>query len=262
MQSHRFAIILAGGEGHRAGGNIPKQFHDLAGRPLVWWAMKAFKDACPDITIILVVHPGFFDDWDIMCSEMDEHERIPHIVACGGKNRPQSVYNGLLTIRDILSERVKSDNAGHASDHAVKENYVVAVHDGARALVSPDMIRRGFEGLCKNAGMAGMVPAIPPVNSLRRLDSSDEFAEAGGSKSVARKDYVEVQTPQIFEFHSLLKAYEAAGDFSGFTDDASLYESANHKIALYEGDEYNLKVTHPLDFDFAEIILKKVRFAK
>lgn len=259
MQSHKFAIILAGGEGRRAGGDIPKQFHYLAGHPLVWWAMKAFRDACPDIIIILVVHPGFFDDWDIMCSEMDEHDRIPHVVACGGKSRPHSVYNGLLTVRDILSEQMKSGKDGIAEEFSKNDDCVVAVHDGARALVSPEMIRRGLDGLQPGIGM---VPAIPPVNSLRKLDSPEQFKTPGGNQTVVRKDYVEVQTPQIFEFSSLLKAYESAGDFSRFTDDASLYESANHPIALYEGDEYNLKVTHPLDFDFAEIILKRVRSVK
>lgn len=240
----RFAIILAGGEGRRAGGNLPKQFVALEGKPLVWYAMKAFKDAFPDIELVLVLHPGFFDDWDIMLSEMPEGDRIAHRVSCGGRSRPESVRNGLLTIEEILHEQREN----------VQESVLVAIHDGARALVDTDLIRRGFEQYRKGFGM---VPAIESVNSLRRLLPESEFETPGGSESVARKDFVEVQTPQIFEYSDIRRAYDKQEDFSGFTDDASLFEAAGGKIILYRGDSRNIKVTHPIDFDIARAILRQ-----
>lgn len=87
MKEHemrKYAIILAGGSGTRAGGDMPKQFRQICRRPLVWWAMKAFRDADADTEIVLVVHPGFFDDWQILCDAMPEYERIPYTLCCGG----------------------------------------------------------------------------------------------------------------------------------------------------------------------------------
>lgn len=246
MDMKRFAIILAGGEGRRAGGNLPKQFVELEGKPLVWYAMKAFKDAYEDIELVLVLHPGFFDDWDIMLSEMPERDRIAHRVSCGGHSRPESVRNGLLTIEEILQEQ------GEPATDA--EPILVAVHDGARALVDAELIRRGFEQYQKGYGM---VPAIESVNSLRRLKPGNDFEAPGGSESVARKDYVEVQTPQIFDYSDIREAYDKHKDFSGFTDDASLFEAAGGEIILYRGDARNIKVTHPIDFDIARAILAR-----
>ena len=239
----KFAIILAGGEGRRAGGNLPKQFVDLKGKPLVWWSMNAFHAADPTTTIILVVHPGFLFDWDMMCSEMRAEERIEHVVCCGGRSRPESVRNGLLSVSEILDALEGEDRDGA----------IVAVHDGARPLVSPDMINRGIAAAGDGVGV---VPAVRCVNSLRRLlDKESPFGKTGDSVVADRSEFVEVQTPQIFRYLDLHKAYFREEDISVFTDDASLAETAGVRIALYEGEPENIKVTHPADFRIAEAIL-------
>lgn len=247
MISEKFAIILAGGEGHRAGSDLPKQFVDVCGRPLVWWSMKAFHDFDPGINILLVVHPGFFDDWDIIFSELPEKERIRHQVICGGRTRQESVMNGLIGVKDFLAE---NDKTGKFA----KLGVTVAIHDAARPNLKPEMINRGFSAL--EAG-CGLVPAVRCTNSLRKLDSDTENLEDALSHSVERKEFVEVQTPQIFYYDEIMAANAKVSDKGDYTDDASIAEAAGMSIKLYEGEPDNIKVTHPLDFTVAGILLGK-----
>lgn len=252
----RFGIILAGGEGSRAGGNIPKQFVDLCGRPMVWWAMKACKEYDPEMELILVLHPGFFDDWDIMSQELPEEERIPHIICCGGRNRTHSVYNGLLSIRDFMAELPEEVRKGYE-----EEGIAVGIHDGARPLITPDMLRRGFEEVERGVGK---VPAIKCVSSLREVAIPAEVFSGSSSESVDREKYVEVQTPQIFLYSDIMAAYierekedaDFLTTFSGFTDDASLAVCSGVEVKLYEGLPENIKVTHPIDFTIARAIME------
>ncbi|MDE5958443.1 MAG: 2-C-methyl-D-erythritol 4-phosphate cytidylyltransferase [Muribaculaceae bacterium] len=241
----KFAIILAGGTGSRAGGDLPKQFQPLCGRPVVWWSMQAFRRADPEIEMVLVVHPGYFDDWQILCDALPEADRIPFTLSCGGRSRPESVANGLLTVRDILADR--------CADAAEVAESVVLVHDGARPLVSPEMIRRGLAALRSGCGA---IPAVEPVSSLREVAQPSLPIEDRESRSVARNRYVEVQTPQIFHYTLLRDCYSRGGDLSAYTDDASVAEAAGHRIHLYRGEESNLKVTHPSDFLIAGTLLR------
>lgn len=235
----KYAIILAGGSGRRAGGDLPKQFRLLSGRPVVWWAMKAFHEADPDIKIILVVHPGFFDDWALLTDALPESDRIPHVLSCGGRDRPESVKNGLLTVRDECL---------HPGDDAL-----ILIHDGARPLVSPAMIARGISAWKPGEGV---IPAVPSISSLRKLDNPDVPLVDAESHAVDRARYVDVQTPQIFSFSTLCSLYFHATDLSRFTDDASMAEQGGVSIRLYEGDTFNIKVTNPEDFTIAEALLK------
>lgn len=233
------AIILAGGAGTRAGGGVPKQFRPLCGRPVVWWSMKAFHDEDSDTRIVLVLHPGFFDDWDILMSDLPEEERIPHTLCCGGKDRVSSVANGLLMLKEVIGSCGK--------------DCLVAVHDGARPLVSPSMIARGWQAA--EEGKCG-VPAVPCVNSLRRLVRDDNGVESGASVSVARADYVEVQTPQIFLYEDAVRTIGNPPEGT-FTDDASIAEACGMSVRLYAGEPSNIKITNPDDFKIAEALLRR-----
>lgn len=245
MERKRFAIILAGGEGHRSGALIPKQFVEIAGRPVVWWSMKAFKEAYPDITLILVVHPGFFDDWDLIFANLPEENKIEHIISCGGLNRSHSVYNGLLSIRDYLN-----DNRLNPEECEI----TVAIHDGARPVVGKELITRGFSRVQPGQGM---VPAIRSVCSLREVDEPEKMFEESRSRSIDRNRYAEVQTPQIFMYDELMEAYKVMRESNRvFSDDASLAESFGIRIMLFEGNPDNIKITHPSDFKIAEVLLK------
>ncbi len=221
----KYAIIVAGGEGTRLGGGLPKQFRELNGRPVLWWSLKAFHDENPDTHIRVVLHPGFFDEWDLLVEALPVDERIAHEVVCGGRTRTESVKNGMMGIP------------------ADKES-LVAIHDAARPLVTPAMISRGWEAALATGGA---VPAVPVTDSLRRLTPE-------GNEAVDRSEYVAVQTPQVFLTEKLRAAYEAMPD-AVFSDDASAFEAAGGRVTLFEGSPDNMKITNPGDIEEAALKL-------
>ena len=225
----KYAVIVACGAGLRAGGEVPKQFQMLEGLPVVWWSIKAFYDEDPDVKIIVVLHPGFFDLWDILYSELPcEIQKIDVELVCGGRSRLESVKNGISRVD------TKDNDA------------LIAVHDAARPLITAEMITRGWR-MAAEKGCA--VPVMPMSDSLRELT-------ADGSVAVDRSRYVRVQTPQIFKVRELQEAYgQALTD--RMTDDASVMENAGHSIYLYEGEEANFKITKPVDFILASALLKE-----
>ena len=218
---------MAGGEGSRAGGEMPKQFHKLLGIPMLWWSVMAFHQQDPEVEISVVMHPGFFDEYDLMLSELPREVRGIRVrLVAGGRNRAHSVANGLLALPE-------SDDA------------LIAVHDAARPLVSQKLIADGWRCAAEHGSA---VPVVPVTDSLR---------EKGGNESVAvdRSRFVGVQTPQVFRADILKLAYRLE-DRAEFTDDASRVQAIGEKIALYEGDSRNIKVTNPIDFAIAETLLK------
>lgn len=227
---HRYAVIVAGGSGTRAGGEVPKQFRELLGRPMLWWSMKAFKTENPDTEIILVLHPGFFHEWDLIFESLPENERFVHQTVCGGRTRAESVANGLLAIPE-------------------GKPAFVAVHDAARPLVSAGMIRRGWDA-CRECP-SGAIPAVDVTDSLRMMTPK-------GSVSVRRSDYRAVQTPQVFRLDVLKDCYSKTDVLDPrFTDDASIAESCGRTVSLYRGEHRNIKVTNPQDFEIAELWLRQ-----
>ncbi len=223
----KYAVIVAGGEGNRAGGSVPKQFQKIGGVPMLWWSVRAFHAQDANTKIILVLHPGFLDEWDILYSELPEEDKLIELhISCGGRTRLESVQNGLLSVDD-------------------SEEALVAVHDAARPLVGKEVIAKGWEEAEK---YGAAVPVVDMADSIRRLEN-------GGSISVARKDFVKVQTPQVFSA-KLLKSVYSKPIKGIMTDDASVVEASGHTIALYYGSPYNIKITNPLDFKIAEALIE------
>lgn len=223
---NRYAVIVAGGSGTRMGGGIPKQFRSLCGRPLLWWSLAAFHKENPETKIIVVLPENFVALWKDLFRSLPEQEQIEHEVTVGGSSRTESVCNGLSLISDNES--------------------LVAVHDGARPLVTSEMISDGWKTALN---YDACVPVVPVTDSLRKL-SGDE------SEAVDRSKYVAVQTPQVFKTGLLQKSYEKAKGES-FTDDASVVENSGHKIKLFKGNTNNIKVTHPGDFDMVELLIRQ-----
>ncbi|MBD5355412.1 MAG: 2-C-methyl-D-erythritol 4-phosphate cytidylyltransferase [Bacteroides sp.] len=221
----KYAVIVAGGSGTRLGGDLPKQFQSLNGRPVLWWSMKAFHDEDADTQIILVLNRDFVDTWKSLYDGLPEEDKILHRIASGGDSRTQSVKNGIATV-------------------PFSEDVLIAVHDAARPLVTVKMIASGWEA-AKESGAA--IPAVAVTDSLRRL--SEE-----GSVAVDRKDFVAVQTPQVFKATVLKGAYET-NPSAVFTDDASAVEAAGFKPVLFEGSYHNMKVTNPGDMEIANTLL-------
>ena len=224
---NKYAVIVAGGSGSRMGGGMPKQFRSLCGRPVLWWSMKAFHDEDSSTRIILVLPQEFISLWEDFYGTLPEKDRFPYKAVAGGSSRTESVKNGLSLVEDAES--------------------LVAVHDGARPLVTPMVISRGWDtALAYGAG----VPVVPVVNSLRLLNDN------GISQAVDRDNYRVVQTPQVFKTALLKEAYEKAGD-RVFSDDATVAENAGNIISLFEGDTDNIKITNPKDLAIAAVLKGK-----
>ncbi|MEP7169819.1 MAG: 2-C-methyl-D-erythritol 4-phosphate cytidylyltransferase [Bacteroidota bacterium] len=216
----RFTIIPAAGIGQRFGTDVPKQFVELNGKPVLMHTLERFTFT--NEKIILVLHPEFISFWKKLCEKFSFN--VLHIIVEGGKTRTDSVKNGLTII---------------------KEDGVVAIHDAVRPLVSRKLIEKIF-AVAEEKENA--VPAIPIQDSLRKSEGEKNF-------SVDRKEYRMVQTPQCFHINKLKAAYE---NFSGkeFTDDASVYEASGEKINLVEGESSNLKITEPGDLLIAEALIQ------
>lgn len=223
----KYAVIVAGGSGTRLGGDIPKQFRDLCGRPVLWRAIEAFHSEDPECHIVVVMNSGYETMWHEFVATIPDDERIPHAICHGGGSRTESVMNGLALVPD-------SGNA------------LVAVHDGARPLVTPAIVARGWETALE---YGAAIPAIPVTDTLRRLTDD-------GSVAVERKDYVAVQTPQVFRADILHKAYRRAAEGT-YTDDASVAEAAGIRPVLFPGSPDNMKVTNPGDLEIASLLYRQ-----
>ena len=223
MNKERYAIIVAGGRGLRMGGELPKQFLPLGGKPVLMRTLEIFEGEVN--RIILVLPEDHIPFWQELCQRY--HFTLPHTVALGGETRFHSVRSGL--------------------SHLPQEG-LVAVHDGVRPLVSRVLIRRSFEE-AERSGAA--LPACPVTDSLRLRQ------DEGKSEAVDRSRYVAVQTPQTFDLGRLQQAYEQA--YSPlFTDEASVYEAESlGSITLIDGEATNIKLTTPRDLLLAELLLRK-----
>lgn len=218
----KYAIIVAGGSGTRFGSTLPKQFIPLGGVPVLMRTIKAFADYDPDINIVVALPSEHLTLWGDLCAL--RNFAVPHKVVEGGANRFESVRNALFAVNET--------------------ECLVAVHDGARPLVSRQVIAAGFETAAR-CGTA--IPTVPVTDSIRQLDRN-------GSHNVSRESLVAVQTPQTFRVEILKEAYTTS--FSPlFTDDASVVEFRGTPVTLYPGDVNNIKITHPMDINTAEWIL-------
>lgn len=216
----RYAILVAGGKGLRMGSDIPKQFLLLDGRPVLYYAVRAFIDAFEDIRIVLVHGEG---DAPFIRQVTDYFPARQFLTAEGGSTRFHSVQNGLRKVT------VPS---------------VVFVHDGVRPLVSPALICRAEQETLR-AGSA--IPVLEVKESIRRVHGADSSAED-------RTHLRAVQTPQVFLSEVLEEAFRQPYD-PAFTDEASVVERTGRPVHLIAGEERNLKITRPEDLIVAEALL-------
>lgn len=222
----RFAILVAGGQGLRMGGDVPKQFLPLGGRPVLMHTIDRFRDVFPDMHIIVVLPQGQHDYWHDLCRR--HHLEGGFLTAPGGDTRFHSVLNGLNAIPADVSEGL------------------VGVHDGVRPFVSRDTLRRCYDEAARS-GTA--VPVVPVVETLRHVSPDGE------SMTVPRSDYRLVQTPQVFSLALLRQAYRQPYA-PQFTDDASVVEALGERITLVEGNRENIKLTTPADLLLAKGIME------
>ncbi len=218
----KYAVIVAGGKGQRMGNAIPKQFLPLAGKPVLYYTLKAFIDAYADIKLVLVLPHDQLSYAQMVLQAFPE--RIDMAIVQGGETRFHSVQNGLK---------------------AVSGNSVIFVHDGVRPLASAELIRRCYEQAIENGSA---IPAIAVADSMRIVDGDN-------SQPVDRQNMRSIQTPQTFRADILLPAFEQ-GYKEEFTDEATVVEAYGEEVYLVEGEKSNIKLTTPEDMLVAETILK------
>lgn len=219
----KYAVIVAGGKGVRMGSDIPKQFLPVGGRPVLMRTLEAFYLYDKEVELILVLPVSQQAYWAELCRTYSFS--IPHTVADGGETRFHSVKNGLSLIP-----------AGAEA--------LVAVHDGVRPFVSQHVIAECFNTAVKKGAV---IPVIDVVETVRRI-------EPEGSRTVDRNCYKLVQTPQVFLYSLLQKAYNQPYT-PAFTDDASVVEALGGDVFLVEGNRENIKITTPFDIKVANALL-------
>jgi 2-C-methyl-D-erythritol 4-phosphate cytidylyltransferase len=215
-----YALIVAGGKGTRMGNDIPKQFLEIKGTPIIVHTVNAFRRYSTDIRIIVVLPATEMSTWQKLVSR---YSMTAIQAQTGGETRFQSVKRGLEMIR---------------------EEGLVAIHDGVRPLVNEDIIAASFR-LAAVHGSA--VASVRLRESIRTIDQH-------GTRAVDRSQYRLIQTPQTFRTSLIKKAYELPEE-PVLTDDASVAERSGHKISLFEGSYRNIKITSPEDLAIAQALM-------
>ena len=216
-------IIVAGGKGLRMGGDIPKQFLPIGGKPILMHTIERFLSFDEEMQVVLVLPESQQDYWHALCGQY--HFTCPYTLANGGETRFHSVKNGLAKVSS--------------------EATLIGVHDGVRPFVSIDTIRACYEEAARSAAV---IPVTDVVETVRHIVNPKE------SETVPRSDYKLVQTPKVFSAYLLRQAYSQPYiDF--FTDDASVVERMGHPVTLVPGNRENIKITTPFDLTIAEAIL-------
>ena len=218
------AVIVAAGRGHRAGGDLPKQYRHLAGEPVIRPTLAAFL-AHPQIAAVQpVIHP---DDEKLFDAAAAGLRALPPVH--GGATRQASVRAGLEALD------------GSAPD-------IVLIHDAARPFLTGDLISRA---IIAGKAHGAAVPAVAVADTVKKIDEQDMVTE-----TLDRSRLRMVQTPQVFAFGLIVAAHRraAATGLEDFSDDAALAEWAGHRVNVFAGETANVKLTTDDDFTGAEIV--------
>ena len=232
MTGKTAAIVLAGGRGKRMNSDVHKQYLQLDGKPLIVYALEAFEAGPVDeIVLVTGAEEAAWAQQEIVRAY--GFHKVCRVVA-GGSERYHSVYEGLKAL----------DGRGCE---------IVLIHDGARPLVTTEIIERAVDGVRKyGACVAGM----PVKDTIKKVDAADFALETPD------RNYLwQIQTPQAFSYDLVRTAYdrlmEEEASQAGITDDAMVVEQqTDHKVKLIRGSYENLKVTTPEDLILAEALLK------
>ena len=235
-----YGIVLAGGSGKRVGAEIPKQYIEINGKPLLYYTLKAFEDSSVEGISIVAdeAHLQF-----VVSEIVDKYGLKKVIRVCqGGAERFDSVHHGL----DDLSTVAEADD-------------VVLIHDGARPFIKPEEIER----MIKAAAEYGAAIAAMPVKDTIKVSDEDGFVAA----TTVRANTWQIQTPQAFRFGLIKDAYDKAaqmkwkaadGNLLGagkiFTDDSMVIEAVcpEQKIKLEKLSYDNIKITTAEDLELAK----------
>ena len=226
MEERTHVLVVAAGRGSRAGTGLPKQYRDLAGRPVLARTLDAFLRDRAFASVVTVIHP---DDDALYAAAVAGVAGLGAPVM-GGATRQDSVRAGL----DALAER------GALADD------VVLVHDGARPFTSPALVDRAVVAAAR---FGAAVPGCPVFDTVKAVDANDRI-----TGTPDRSGLRAVQTPQAFGFGLIRDAHAraAAEGRHDLTDDAAVAEFAGHAVTVFEGDPGNIKITTTADLAAAE----------
>jgi 2-C-methyl-D-erythritol 4-phosphate cytidylyltransferase len=230
------AILPAAGAGERLGAERPKALVDLAGRPMLEWSLRAFAAVDGVGAAVVAAPPGWEDR---LLGEVEAAGLLEVAVVPGGPSRSESVAAALA-----------------ATD---PDTALVAVHDAARPLVSPELIGALIETLLERPDAAGVIAAAPITDTVKRAGErrGDVAGEATTIIGTESRDHLwAAQTPQVFRAPALREAFVAASDrLAEATDEAWLVEQVGGKVLIHRAPPVNLKVTTPVDLRVAELLL-------
>lgn len=229
------AIVLAAGQGKRMQSAVAKQFLLLDGEPVVCHALRAFENSDAE-EVVLVTGEDEIEYCQKEIVEKYGFRKVGRIVA-GGKERYHSVYEGLRALENVL-----------------EPEGIVLIHDGARPLVTQEIISRTI----RDAGAYGACVAAMPVKDTIKVANPEGFAAGTPDRSTLWQ----IQTPQTFRYGLVYGAYTRLLSDEryqkGITDDAMVVENmCGGSVKLTEGSYENMKVTTPEDMLIAELFLKK-----
>ncbi|MDM1292895.1 2-C-methyl-D-erythritol 4-phosphate cytidylyltransferase [Sphingobacterium sp. N143] len=225
-----FVIIVAAGTGNRMNSDLPKQFIELNGKPVIMHTIDRFFQSDEMTEIVVVISQEMEVFWKDLC--LKHQFSIPVHLAFGGNTRFSSVKNGIQYIQQNF-------NIGPAD--------YIAVHDGARPIISKDLISRAFQGAYEHQAI---VLAQKSIESVRKGTPTS-------NQAIDRDQIWMIQTPQVFQAALLLDAYQQTED-PLFTDDASVVEKMGKHISMVEGDSKNIKITYPQDLQIAQFYLSLI----
>ena len=224
------AVIVAGGSSIRFGGDVPKQFRQVCGRPMLSWTISRFQASERVSQIIVVVAEDHLLFTAEKVVDPFGFDKVTNIVK-GGSTRQESVANGLKAL-------------------PISTEYV-AIHDGARPLTSPSDIDRVIETAIKERAA---ILAAPVADTVKR--AADGYIIA----TLDRSRLYGAQTPQVFQSDLIMESHKAMEESEGEpvpTDDSELIEARGFKVKLVEPKEINLKVTTRDDLEIVEAILRR-----
>ena len=232
------ALLPTAGSGSRLGGDLPKQFQTLAGKPMLAYAIEAFQNT-PEIHSIWVgINPNFADN--PILTELKKNTKSLAFLPTGGATRQETVKN---TLEAMLQGGVAEDDW-------------VLVHDAARPGITTGLIQKLIAAVVEHN--SGGLLALPVADTLKRADLSSVVASqyAKADTTISRNHLWQAQTPQMFGLKKLHDALnEAIRNESNVTDEASAMELQGEKPLLIEGATRNFKVTHPADWDLMQLVL-------
>lgn len=224
-------IIPAGGIGKRFGSNVPKQFVEIAGAPMLVHTLNIFNQVDEIESIVVSVHSEWYSFTKDMLNKFG-NGKVKEVVI-GGLERQDSVSNAIHT-------------------KTVSESDVVMVHDAVRPFCTPKLVKRILEVVEEEGAV---IPATKPTETIKEVTHKGEVI-----KTIDRSKLAMIQTPQAFWYDIIKTAYEKAmlANFYG-PDSASLVEFIGYKVTVIEGEDSNLKITSPYDLKLGEVIFKELQ---